>query len=185
MHVKILKYSGWDVANYCARKTQNPEAKFIEGKEPSLDFKKRLLLSDHSPLREVRLLIEMDLMNKTQNHVVRHNVGVQWFVSTLRSDIVDSDDLKVHRQTERSLAFSINLSALVGIIRKRTCRVSEDATVRLFQKLTEKVIKLDPKLFGKGFLYAKCSSCNESFNNCRGERMDINIVNSILGVEGE
>lgn len=183
MRVEILKYDGWDIANYVARKTQNPEAKFNEGKEPSLGFKKKLLVSDHSPLREVRLLIDMDLMNKIQNHVVRHNIGVQWFVATLRSDIVSSDDFKVHRMTERYLTFSINLSALVNIIRKRTCKTSDPDTVKLFELLAEKVIELDPLLFGKRFLYAQCGSCKEVFKNCRKESTSIDVINAILGIE--
>ena len=66
MKLKILKQTGaWSDAFFAMRKTQNPSLEF-DGKEPSLVIKRRMIYSQHSPLKMVRYLVECEIPNKTQ-----------------------------------------------------------------------------------------------------------------------
>jgi hypothetical protein len=84
MNLQIIKITSWkDVLN-AARFTQR---KRPLDKEPSVEFKKKIIKAEHSPLRCLMFNINFyDIPNYVSVHLVRH-VHAQPFVSTSRPDI--------------------------------------------------------------------------------------------------
>jgi hypothetical protein len=178
MKAELLKSSGWDLALYAARKTQNPDAKFT-GKMPSADFKRRLALSCHSPARLVQYMFELELPNKTAIQLCRHgskNGLAEWFVSTLRSDLTTSNDIDVTRLTERKLCVVISLPRLVEIGKARICKKAEQEAQDMLELMIDAVIQHEMEgsgeyVFGRKLFMPDCLNCREVFINCRGVRM--------------
>ena len=58
-----------------------------KGAYPSSDWKRRLLLSEHSPIRKLHIGWKWsDLKYWVSVHLVRHKYGIEHFVSTQRTD---------------------------------------------------------------------------------------------------
>ena len=93
------------------------------GKEPSDEFKKQMIISEHSPLRLLEFDIKMyGIPYWVSNHFVRH-VHAQPFVSTSRPDITGS---KVSRHDMRqdelvNLQLSLNAQEIINISKLRLC----------------------------------------------------------------
>ena len=84
MKIEIKRVTDWQRVVDAARFTQGKEPL---GHEPSDEFKKQMILSEHSPLRELEFDIKMyGIPYWVSNHFVRH-VHAQPFVSTSRPDI--------------------------------------------------------------------------------------------------
>lgn len=85
MDVKFLgKRGSWrDVAD-CARTTINKEA---GEKEPSSNWKRRMLLCEHSPIRQLFIKCKWyELKSWVSVHFVRHKFGIEHWIRTQRED---------------------------------------------------------------------------------------------------
>jgi hypothetical protein len=85
MKVSFLGIRGsWkDVVN-SARTTINIEH---GEKEPSSDWKRRMLLAEHSPIRQLFIKAKWyDLKYWVATHFVRHKTGIEHYVRTQRTD---------------------------------------------------------------------------------------------------
>ena len=82
MITKIL--TTWAMVLNAARTTVGKESK---ENEPSSNWKKRMLLAEHSP---IRLLIVnwkwSDIKSWVSVHFVRHKIGIEHYVKTQRTD---------------------------------------------------------------------------------------------------
>jgi len=102
----------------------------------------KALQCEHSPIRTVRYWLEMiDLKTFVSVHLVRHNIGVDHFVETNRSDRGGNDT--VDRNTPVKHSMDINAQALINISRKRLCYCSAKETVSAWRKVREEVEKTD------------------------------------------
>jgi|WetSurSiteA1Bulk_404760.scaffolds.fasta_scaffold10508_8 hypothetical protein len=118
---KIEVVSGWNRALDAALVTSGRTPK---GKEPSLAWRKRMLLAEHSPIRAVQFQWEYeDLPSFVSVHLVRHKIGIEHFVRSQRSDRslrgtarhdLPQDALVSHRCIA-------NAQAIISISRKRLC----------------------------------------------------------------
>lgn len=179
----LHSYDGWDKALHAARVTQNPNTEWT-GEFPSEQWKKRLLYSEHSPLREPRVYLTVEMYNKSQNHLVRHSTGMMWYISTLRTDLKNSNDVEVHRLTERTAVLSINLAGLLQMARTRLCFKTEEATRKVMKSIVDTVVDADPTLFMEGnMFYPDCSRCRENaFSDCMGTRLSNDEIDRKLGM---
>lgn len=118
MKTKILKVKGdWtEVVNDC-RATVGKEA---IGKEPSKSFKKRILISEHSPIRDISIKWMWDsIASWVATHWVRH----KWecFVKTQRTDRTGVPRGKLPQDTPVTFTGDANAQALIDTMRKRLC----------------------------------------------------------------
>ena len=57
------------------------------GKYPTSDWKRKLILSEHSPIRRMKFYWRWkDLKSWVSVHFVRHKIGIEHWVSTQRTD---------------------------------------------------------------------------------------------------
>lgn len=118
MKTEILKIKGdWqEVVNDC-RATVGKEAL---GKEPSVDFKRGILIAEHSPIRDIAVKWRWrDMPHWITVHWVRH----KWekFVRTQRSDRTGIPREKLPQGEPQTFTGEANTQALIDTMRKRLC----------------------------------------------------------------
>lgn len=116
------------------------------GKYPNEDWKKGMLLAEHSPIRVGHIIINCyNVPSFVIGHIVRHHDGFTPFVASLRSDRADYDTVP-DRNTPNSLRFCGNYQSFINITRRREC-VSASYETRVFwKKVLEAVKEFEPEL---------------------------------------
>ena len=114
-----------DVAD-AARTTINREA---GAGEPSSAWKKRILLAEHSPIRQLVFRWKwVGLKSWVSVHLVRHKFGIDHYVSTQRSDRTGVDRNASRQDTPVTHECLANAQAILSISRKRLCRQASPET---------------------------------------------------------
>ena len=145
MKIEITRVTDWQRVVDAARFTQGKKSL---GREPSDEFKKQMILSEHSPLRELEFDIKMyGIPYWVSNHFVRH-VHAQPFVSTSRPDITGS---KVSRHDMRqddlvNLQLSINAQEIINISKLRLCNKASKETREVWYKVIDELAQIEPYL---------------------------------------
>ena len=138
-------YGTWrDVADR-ARNTIGKEAG--EG-EPSSLWRRRMLLCEHSPIRQLLITVRLsDLLSWVSVHFVRHKFGVEHWVSTQRSDRtgVKRDELPQGELVSHEMA--MNPQAIINISRKRLCHLASIETQEAWKKALLEIRKREPELY--------------------------------------
>ena len=117
------------------------------GKYPDSDWKRRLLMAEHSPIRIPQIIIKVyDAPQFVHGHLVRHSNGFTPFISTLRSDRADYDEVP-NRYTLQSGEYIFNLQACINVSRKRCCSCASYETRFVWNKILEAIKEFEPELY--------------------------------------
>lgn len=138
---KILKIKGdWkEVLNDC-RFTVN---KANLDKEPSDEFKKTILISEHSPIRDIYFKWEwLQIPHWVTVHWVRH----KWekFVATQRSDRTGIDRHSLPQDTPSNMRGEGNVQHLIDTMRKRLCFKASPETRECAMSLKTEIHEIEP-----------------------------------------
>lgn len=128
-----------DVKNAC-RTTVNKEP---TSNVPSEEFKRKLLISEHSPIRLITIRWRWETIKSwVATHFSRHWLGWDKFISTQRNDRVDNniDRNKSPQDTIVSMDVNANAQSLINVSRVRLCYQASDET-RLYMEDVKKAIK--------------------------------------------
>ena len=134
MITKILKTDiDWvDVKNSC-RTTVNKES---TDKEPTDTFKRKILMAEHSPIRQLRVTWEWaGIKSWIATHYVRHHEGVEKWVSTQRSDRTGVDRNQLTQDAPVTIKIEANAQALINMAKVRLCYQAADETRKLMEDL--------------------------------------------------
>ena len=146
MRVELLERVGsWQNVLNSARTTVNKEEL---DKEPSSEFKRKILLAEHSPIRQLMFRFRIyDLPSWVSVHLVRHNIGIEHFVSTQRTDRtgVDRDELKQSELVTHEIL--VNAQAMISISRKRLCHQASKETRKGWLMVLASIYELEPELY--------------------------------------
>ena len=113
------------------------------GKYPTEEWKKKILLAEHSPIREGNIIVNVyDVPSFVITHFCRHHNGVEKYVSTFRSDRVDYDEVP-NRNTLQNMRLSLNFQAFINISRKRFCNAASYETRMVWKMIMETVKTYD------------------------------------------
>lgn len=166
MKVQFLKIKGtWrDVAD-SANTTISREA---GNKEPSSDWKRRMLLCEHSPIRQIIVKWKWyDLKSWCSVHLVRHWLGIIHWVRTQRTDRtgINRDELPQGNFVEHEV--EVNAQAMINISRKRLCKQASKETREAWQAGLNSIKEIEPELYKicvpeciyRGYCY-EFKSCN-------------------------
>lgn len=129
------------------RAARNTISKNGYGAYPSDDWKKTILLAEHSPIRRIRVSWRWaGLRSWVSVHFVRHWLGIVHWVSTQRSDRtgVPRDDLPQNALVNHEC--EANAQALINISRKRLCSQAAPETRAAWTEVKEKVMAVDKQL---------------------------------------
>ena len=117
------------------------------GAYPSSDWKRRLLLSEHSPIRKLHIGWKWsDLKYWVSVHLVRHKYGIEHFVSTQRTDRtgISRDELPQNSLVNHEC--EANAQALINISRKRLCNCASPETRQAWQQVKSEIALVEPEL---------------------------------------
>ena len=165
MLTKITKVNAdWtDVKNEC-RNTVNKEA---TEKEPTIDFKKKILISEHSPIRLIEIKWRWEgIKSWISVHFARHWLGWDKWISTQRNDRTGVDRDKSPQDTPVNYDGKGNAQALINVARFRLCNSAHPETRAYMEDLKESIHEFEPEL--SDVMQRKCmyrGGCPE-FNPC-------------------
>ena len=132
-----------NVKNEC-RNTVNKEA---TDNVPGSKFKKDLLISEHSPIRLIRIQWRWaKIKSWIATHFARHWLGWDKWIGTRRTDRtgVDRDEL---RQDELvPMDISANAQALINVSRFRLCRQAATETREYMAALKTQINTVEPEV---------------------------------------
>jgi thymidylate synthase ThyX len=140
----IQKKGSWrDVAD-CANVTIHKEA---GTKEPSSKWKRKMILCEHSPIRELSYDFRWtDLKYWVSVHLVRHKIGIEHYVRTQRSDRTGVDRNLLPQDSPVEHRVCADAQALINISRKRLCACASPETREAWQALLESLRGTEPEL---------------------------------------
>lgn len=146
MRFNFIKRLGtWrDVAD-AARTTIGMDAG--EG-EPSSQWKRRMFLAEHSPIRILRYIGMWEgLKSWVSVHFVRHKFGIEHWVSTQRTDRtgVNRDELPQSSLVNHKI--DANAQAIINMSRKRLCNQASLETRVAWIEFLNKIELENPELW--------------------------------------
>ena len=119
MKVTVKQVTPWSRALDAARMTVG---KAPLRKEPSDEWKEKMLKAEHSPIRLVEYDIYLeDIPSFVATHLARHHEGCEKFVCSKRDDRGGGNPEEVNRLTPVNMLITCNAQALINISRKRLC----------------------------------------------------------------
>ena len=141
VELKQIKGSWKDVVNR-ARTTVHKEEL---DKEPSDNFKRKILRAEHSPIRSLIFCFKIsNIKSWVATHFVRHHVGVEKWVRTQRTDRTGINRDELPQGAEVEMELEANAQALINMSRKRLCNQASPETREVMEAIKEEVSKRDP-----------------------------------------
>lgn len=116
--------------------------------EPTADFKYKILLSEHSPLRLLTINAKWyNLPYWVSVHFTRHKFGIEHFVSTQRTDRTNIDRNNMPQNALVTHQINLNAQAVINISRKRKCCMASLNTIQAWSLFLDCFREKEPELF--------------------------------------
>lgn len=145
--IRITEYNiNWKKIKSACMTTISKEA---GDKEPSSEWKRKLLLCEHSPIRRGTISWKFDeIPYCISTHFVRHHEGVEKWVSTSRADRTEIKDRSERTQMDMvQMEMEANIQALINISRKRLCTCADPLTRKYWQAVLEAIKEYDEDIY--------------------------------------
>lgn len=167
VETKILKTDfDWTFVKNACRNTVNKSATDIE---PTREFKRKILISEHSPIRSLKIKwIWEGIKSWVSVHFARHWLGWEKFISTQRSDRTNIDRDKSPQDTPVNMIIDANAQSLINVGRVRLCYQASPETRTQFENLKTKLYDYDIEI--ADVLVPNCvyrHGCSETFGMCK------------------
>lgn len=157
--VKITRLTNWDAVVDNARFTIH---KGDLGKEPSGEFKKKIVLSEHSPIRCLNYIVELDgVPCWVSQHIARHDAFAghtmrdgasdTHFVATSRTDRHDVGVVrsKLPQDTPVNHRIMLNAQDFINISQRRLCTCASYETRFVWESILSELRAIDKELASK------------------------------------
>jgi len=117
-------------------------------KEPASSWKRKLLLSEHSPIRLMLFKWKwVNLKYWVSVHFVRHKIGIEHFVSTQRTDRTGVDREEAPQGASVLHQCAANAQSIIFISRKRLCTQASKETRAAWKLVLDEISKCEPELY--------------------------------------
>ena len=167
MKTTIKKFNvNWlDIKNACRQTVSMGDSKL----EPTSEWKRKLLICRHSPLRIGSVLWKSeDVPFYVMGHIVRHNVGCTPFVSTSREDRTGIPRNERKQTDFVNMQMTANIEALINISERRLCTCADPITRKYWEAVLEATREYDEDVFWACVPQCiRCGACVEPFSNCK------------------
>ena len=143
MKTELLKVKGdWqEVVDDCRVTVSKPPL----GHEPSIDFKRRVLIAEHSPIRDISFRWKWtDIKSWVATHWVRHHWECR--VSTQRTDRTGKKRDKLPQDAPVTFTGEANVQALIDTMRKRLCYQASPETRKYAEDLKRTITEVEPEI---------------------------------------
>lgn len=118
-------------------------------KEPSHEWRRKLLLCEHSPIRRGSISWKFEeIPYCISTHFVRHHEGVEKWVGTSRADRTEIKDRSQRTQMDMvPMEMEANIQALINISRKRLCTSADPLTRKYWKAVLEAIKEYDGDIY--------------------------------------
>ena len=163
--IKNFNVNWLDIKNACRQTVSMGDSKL----EPTSEWKRKLLICRHSPLRIGSVLWKSeDVPFYVMGHIVRHNVGCTPFVSTSREDRTGIPRNERKQTDFVDMQMTANIEALINISERRLCTCADPTTRKYWKAVLEAIREYDEDIFWACVPQCiRCGACVEPFSNCR------------------
>ena len=143
MKTKIIKIKGdWqEIVNDCRTTVGKDEL----GKDPSLKFKREVLISEHGPIRSMSVKWQWkNIPSWVATHFSRH----KWecFIKTQRTDRTGVNRDKLPQDAPVIMTGEANVQHLIDTSRKRLCRLASRETRKYMEDLKTSIYAVEPEI---------------------------------------
>ena len=157
MKAQLINYQDqWQSVKDAAMNTIGKEG----GRYPSSEWKRKILLAEHSPIRRLWFTIRLtDIQYFVVMHLVRHHAGMEHFVESQRSDRTENHTSR-HDLPQDALidyTFDINAQGLINVSRKRLCHLADPETQRAWRLALSTLADKEPEL--RSVCVPECLRC--------------------------
>lgn len=167
METKITKNNiDWKSINNSCRNTISLKE---SDKEPSSEWKKKLLIAQHSPIRKGTVEFRWDeIPYAISTHFARHHEGIEKFISTSREDRTGIKRENRSQMEMVSMDVIANIQAIINISEKRLCNCADSTTIKYWKSFLSELEKIEPEVFWACVpSCVRCGGCIETFGGCR------------------
>lgn len=163
--IKNFNVNWLDIKNACRQTVSMGDSKL----EPTSEWKRKLLICRHSPLRIGSVLWKSeDVPFYVMGHIVRHNVGCTPFVSTSREDRTGIPRNERKQTDFVNMQMTANIEALINISERRLCTCADPTTRKYWEAVLEAIREYDEDVFWACVPQCiRCGACVEPFSNCK------------------
>ena len=163
--IKNFNVNWLDIKNACRQTVSMGDSKL----EPTSEWKRKLLICRHSPLRIGSVLWKSeDVPFYVMGHIVRHNVGCTPFVSTSREDRTGIPRNERKQTDFVDMQMTANIEALINISERRLCTCADPTTRKYWEAVLEAIREYDEDIFWACVPQCiRCGACVEPFSNCK------------------
>jgi len=117
-------------------------------KEPSGQWKRRMLMCEHSPIRQLMIKCKWyELKSWVSVHFVRHKIGIEHWVRTQRQDRTGINRNELPQGSDVEHEFIANAQAFINISRKRLCNLASIETREAWTAVLEAIKEDEPEIF--------------------------------------
>lgn len=164
--VKITDFSiDWKKIKSACMTTISKEA---GDKEPSHEWKRKLLLAEHSPIRRGTISWKWEsIPYAISTHFVRHHEGVEKWVGTSRADRTELKDRSQRSQMDCvPMEMEANIQALINISAKRLCLCADPTTISYWKSVLKEIKQYDEDIYWACVPQCiRCGGCPE-YKSC-------------------
>lgn len=165
--VKITDYDvNWKKIKSGCMTTISKEA---GDKEPPKEWKRKLLICQHSPIRRGTISWKWEeIPYAISTHFARHHEGCEKFVATSREDRTNVDRQKRSQMQYVMMEMDANIQALISISEKRLCMCADPTTRKYWKAVVEAIKEYDETIAWA--MVPQCirtAGCCEPFGNCK------------------
>lgn len=150
MNIGVDRIVGWEHVLDGARTTVGKEDR---KKDPSDEFKKSILISEHSPIRYLTYeIIYENMPYWVSMHFRTHHIGFKsgsddlYFIQTQRTDRTQVNRDELPQDAPVRLRVVANAHSILNISRVRLCRSAMKETREAWEKTIEKLAVIEPVL---------------------------------------
>lgn len=116
--------------------------------EPSSEWKRKLLLCEHSPIRRGTISWKWDeIPYAISTHFVRHHEGCEKWVATERTDRTGVDRHELSQMNPVMMEMEANIQALINISKKRLCTSADPTTRKYWQAVLAAIKEYDEDIY--------------------------------------
>ena len=113
---------------------------------PNDNWKGKMLLARHSPIRDLRIGYYLEIPYWVSTHLVRHHIGVEKYVQTQRNDRQTKYDRHNARQGEMvKMIMDFNGESIQTFMHKRLCNQASEETRIIANMMKECLLEKCPE----------------------------------------
>ena len=167
MKTKILEFNvNWNSIKRACMRTIGKEG---GNKEPSSEWKRKILICRHSPIRKGIITWKWEeIPYAISTHFARHHEGCEKFISTSRADRTEIKDRSERSQMDPvSMEMDANIDGLISIASRRLCTQADKTTREYMEDLVDAISEYDEDIAWS--LVPQCvarGGCCEPFGKC-------------------